>query len=105
MQSVAEADGLSVKHFKYAKEVARETSKKRANLILNVDGAVSALVLDYLSEKEGFTEEQLATLVEIEFFNALFIIPRTAGFVGHYLDQKRIDEGLFRLNDDDILLY
>ncbi len=105
LQSVAEADGLLMKHFIYAKEVARETSKKRANLILNVDGAVSALVLDYLSEKEGFTEEQLTTLVEIEFFNALFIIPRTAGFVGHYLDQKRIDEGLFRLNDDDILLY
>ena len=93
------------KHILFAEEVARETSKKRANLILNVDGAIAALVLDYLYEKELFTETQICELLEIEFFNSLFIIPRTIGFVGHYLDQKRIDEGLFRLGEEDIYEY
>lgn len=90
------------RHLLFAENVARETSKKRANLILNVDGAVSALFIDYLEQKELFDVEQIQRLLEIEFFNALFIIPRTIGFVGHYLDQKRIDEGLFRLNEGDI---
>lgn len=90
------------KHLLFAEEVARETSKKRSNLILNVDGAVSALFLDYLEQKEMFHMEHIAQLLEIEFFNALFIIPRTAGFIGHFLDQKRIDEGLFRLGDGDV---
>ncbi len=93
------------KHMQFAEEVARETSKKRANLILNVDGTIAALLLDYLSEKEMFDVEQIEALLEIEFFNSLFIIPRTVGFVGHYLDQKRIDEGLFRLGDGDIYEY
>lgn len=86
----------------FAESVARETSKKRDNLILNVDGAVAALFLDYLTEKEQFHVEQLQELLDIEFFNALFIIPRSVGFIGHFLDQKRIDEGLFRLGDTDI---
>lgn len=90
------------KHILFAESVARETSKKRANLILNVDGAISALLLDYLYEKELFDVEQVQELLDIEFFNSLFFIPRTVGFVGHYLDQKRIDEGLFRLSDTDI---
>jgi ATP citrate (pro-S)-lyase len=91
------------KHVIFAESVAHETSKKRDNLILNVDGAVAALFLDYLSEKEEFHVEQLQELLDIEFFNALFIIPRSVGFVGHFLDQKRIDEGLFRLGDGDVL--
>src|SRR5690606_12800300 len=90
------------RHLLFAEEVARETSEKRANLILNVDGVISALLLDYLYEKEGFHMEQIEELLEIEFFNSLFFIPRTVGFIGHYLDQKRIDEGLFRLNEGDI---
>lgn len=88
-------------HLDLALAVAALTSKKRANLILNVDGAVSALLLDYLLEKEGFDSTALAELIEIEFFNALFLIPRSVGFIGNYLDQKRIDEGLFRLSDKD----
>jgi ATP citrate (pro-S)-lyase len=95
----------NAKHTQFAEEVARETSKKRANLILNVDGAMSALLLDYLYEKEGFHVEQIEELIDIEFFNSLFFIPRTVGFVGHYLDQKRTDEGLFRLGDGDVFEY
>jgi len=92
-----------LKHTTFAEGVARETSKKRSNLILNVDGAVSALLLDYLQEKEMFDVEHIDSLLEIEFFNSLFYIARTVGFIGNFLDQKRIDEGLFRLSDGDIL--
>ncbi len=90
------------KYLSFAQEVANLTSKKRSNLILNVDGAVSALFLDFLTEKEKFSKEKLRQLLEINFFNSIFIIPRIVGFTGNYLDQKRIDEGLFRLDDDDV---
>jgi citrate synthase len=79
------------------------TTDKKANLILNLDGAVAALMLDLLAEKEGFSTEQLKECIDTEFFNALFILPRSAGFIAHYLDQKRLDEGLFRLPDDQVM--
>lgn len=88
-------------HLTFARSVEKITANKRANLILNVDGAVSALFIDYLVEKEGFAAADIAELIDIEFFNALFLVPRSVGFVGNYLDQKRIDEGLFRLSDKD----
>lgn len=92
-------------YYTYAAQVAELTSQKRANLILNVDGAVASLLMDFLTQKEDFTSVELEELIEIGFFNALFLIPRTAGFVGNYLDQKRTDEGLFRLDDDLAHLY
>ncbi|MDA8596784.1 hypothetical protein N9L26_00415 [Candidatus Pacebacteria bacterium] len=88
-------------HLDLALAVEALTTDKRANLILNVDGATSALFIDYLSEKEGFSTDEIKELIEIEFFNSLFLVPRSVGFVGNYLDQKRIDEGLFRLSDRD----
>ena len=88
-------------HLDIAQSVEQLTTKKRANLILNVDGAVSALFMDFLKEKEGFTDTDIKELIDIEFFNSLFLIPRSVGFVGNYLDQKRIDEGLFRLSEKD----
>lgn len=91
-------------YFTFAKGVEAITTQKKGNLILNVDGHIAALMLDVLSEKEGMTSEELDQLIAADFFNALFVIPRTIGFVAHYLDQKRIDEGLFRLPDDDVLL-
>lgn len=92
-------------HLDLALDVESITTSKRANLILNVDGAVSALFIDFLIEKEGFTTAQVAELIDIEFFNSLFLIPRSVGFVGNYLDQKRIDEGLFRLSESDSYNY
>lgn len=92
-------------HLDLALAVEALTSKKRANLILNVDGVMSSLLLDYLIQKEGFSQHQLQELIEIEFFNALFLIPRSVGFIGNYLDQRRNDEGLFRLSDRDTYNY
>ena len=86
----------------FAQGIEAETVQKKGNLILNVDGAIAAGLLDILHEKEGYTPEELAKLVDIEFFNALFVLSRSVGFMAHYFDQKRIDEGIFRLGDDHV---
>lgn len=97
------ADRLNHKtYLNFALSIEKVTSAKKANLILNVDGAMAAILLDILSEKEGKDLRQLRQLTETEFFNAFFIIPRSVGFIAHYLDQKRLDEGLFRLSTDEV---
>lgn len=96
-------DGLNSKKFlSYALEVEKITTSKKGNLILNVDGTIAAVMLDILSEKEGYSDDQLRELVNQEFFNALFVLSRSVGFIAHFLDQKRLDEGLFRLEEADV---
>lgn len=89
-------------HFNFARSVEAVTTTKKGNLILNVDGAIAALMLDILQSELGYDYEQLKELVEIEFFNALFVLSRSVGFTAHYLDQRRHDEGLFRLPNEDL---
>jgi citrate synthase len=84
----------------FAKEVEKITTAKKGNLILNVDGTIAAVLLDILHEKEGMTFSELEKLVDVEFFNALFVLSRSVGFISHFIDQKRLDEGLFRLDED-----
>lgn len=90
------------RYLEFAKRVEAVTTKKKANLILNVDGMIAAVMLDILESELGYTHNQLLELVDIEFFNSLFIVSRTIGFTAHYLDQRRHDEGLFRLSDEDV---
>ncbi|MDO8269443.1 MAG: citrate/2-methylcitrate synthase [Candidatus Levybacteria bacterium] len=97
------SERLEKKRFiNFALDVERITTEKKGNLILNVDGAIAALLLDFLSEKEGYSDEQLNELVTQEFFNALFVLSRSVGFIAHFLDQKRLDEGLLRLAESDV---
>ncbi len=90
------------RYLKFALSVADITTAKKDNLILNVDGVIAAIMLDILESELGYDELQLNTLVEIEFFNALFVLSRSVGFTAHYLDQRRHDEGLLRLSSDDV---
>lgn len=94
---------LAAKYTKFAKEVEKITTSKKGNLILNVDGAIAAVMLDLLSEKENLSEAELKKLVNIEFFNAFFVLSRSVGFLAYFLDQKRIDEGLFRLPKEEVI--
>jgi len=94
----------SHEYYDYAKSIEAITTAKKGNLILNVDGHIAAIMLDVLAQEEGVTAAELKQLIDADFFNALFVIPRTVGFIAHYLDQKRLDEGLFRLPDSDVLL-
>lgn len=97
------ADRLQEKKFtNFAKEIEKITVDKKGNLILNVDGAIAAVFLDILTEEEGLTSKELEKLVDNEFFNALFVLSRSVGFISHFLDQKRLDEGLFRLTEDQV---
>jgi len=100
--ALSEFASLLEKHpyYDFAREVEKVTTGKNGNLILNVDGVMAALLLDLLAEKEGISKAELHELVDAEFFNALFIIPRSVGFIAHFLEQKRNDEGLFRLPDE-----
>lgn len=87
-------------HYDFARAIEEVTTAKNGKLILNVDGVMAALMLDTLMEKDGFTKEELQDLVRAEFFNALFVIPRSVGFISHFMEQKKNDEGLFRLPDE-----
>lgn len=90
-------------HLDFALRVAKLTTAKKPNLILNVDGALAAIMLDLLTHEEKLDKDELKTLIESEFFNAIFVLSRSVGLIGHYLDQKRLGEPLFRLPDQDIL--
>jgi ATP citrate (pro-S)-lyase len=87
-------------HYDFAREIENVTTGKNGNLILNVDGIMAALLLDALAEKEGMDDAALRVLIDAEFFNALFIIPRSVGFIAHFIEQKKNDEGLFRLPEE-----
>ncbi len=87
-------------HCDFARSVEKLTTGKNGNLILNIDGVIAALLLDILTVCEGYSDAELKELVDAEFFNALFVIPRTVGFLAHFIEQKRNDEGLFRLPDE-----
>ena len=89
-------------HLDFARAVEKLTTAKKPNLILNVDGTLAAVMLDLLSHEERLTKEELATLIESEFFNAIFVLSRSVGLIGHYLDQKRLGEPLFRLPEHDV---
>jgi ATP citrate (pro-S)-lyase len=90
------------RYLKFAKGVEEVTTSKKGNLILNVDGAIAAIMLDLLESELSYTPEQLQELVQIEFFNAIFVLSRSVGFMSHYLDQKRHDEGLLRFGEDEV---
>jgi ATP citrate (pro-S)-lyase len=87
---------------KFARGVEAVTTKKKGNLILNVDGTIAAVMLDLLESELGYSAGKLQELVDIEFFNAIFILSRSTGFVAHYLDQRRNDEGLLRFGPDEV---
>jgi len=90
------------RYLKFALDVESVTTTKKGSLILNVDGTIAAIMLDILESELGYTKQELEELEQIEFFNALFVLSRSIGFASHYLDQRRHDEGLLRLSDDDV---
>lgn len=86
----------------FAIEVEKITTKKKSNLILNVDGAIGAAFVDLLRNCGQFTLEEAKQYVEYGALNGLFVVGRSIGFVGHYLDQLRLKQPLYRHPWDDI---
>ncbi|ANT64896.1 MULTISPECIES: citrate/2-methylcitrate synthase [Prosthecochloris] len=69
----------------YALEVEKVTSAKKDNLILNVDGTMGAILIDL-----GFP---------IHSLNGFFVLARTIGMIGHWIDQNQQNSRLIRLYD------
>ncbi|XP_047486434.1 ATP-citrate synthase-like [Penaeus chinensis] len=86
----------------YALEVEKITTSKKPNLILNVDGVIGVSFVDLLRNSGSFTKEEAEEYVNIGTINGLFVLGRSMGFIGHYLDQKRLKQGLYRHPWDDI---
>ncbi|KAJ2370704.1 ATP citrate lyase subunit 1, partial [Coemansia sp. RSA 2607] len=86
----------------YARAVEAITTAKKDNLILNVDGAIGVLFVDLLRHSGAFSREEADEYARIGTLNGLFVLARSIGFIGHYLDQKRLKQGLYRHPWDDI---
>lgn len=99
---------FAFKHFpscdilNYAISVEAETTKKRDNLILNVDGAIAVAFTDLIRSCGAFTREEAEEAINSGCLNGLFVLGRSIGFMGHYMDQVRLKQGLYRHPTDDI---
>jgi ATP citrate (pro-S)-lyase len=86
----------------FALEVEQLTTRKRANLILNVDGCIAVAFVDMIRSCGAFTREECDDLMSFGCLNGLFVLGRSIGFIGHYLDQLRLKQPLYRHPWDDI---
>ena len=93
-------------HFKatplldYALEVEKLTTSKKDNLILNVDGCIGICFVDLLRNEMPKTEAD--EYIKMGALNGLFVLGRTIGMTAHFLDQKRLKQGLYRHPWNDI---
>ncbi|XP_044762931.1 ATP-citrate synthase [Coccinella septempunctata] len=87
---------------RYALEVEKLTTSKKPNLILNVDGVIACSFVDMLRNCGSFTSEEAQEYINIGAINSLFVLGRSIGFIGHFMDQKRLKQGLYRHPWDDI---
>lgn len=93
---------LSTPTLDYALEVEQITTAKKANLILNVDGCIACCFVDLLMHCGAFDKDEADDLINNGCLNGLFVLGRSIGFIGHYLDQLRLKQGLYRHPWDDI---
>ena len=84
----------------YALEVEKITTSKKDNLILNVDGCIGICFVDLL--RSEMSKQEADEYIKMGALNGLFVIGRSIGLIGHYLDQKRLKQGLYRHPWDDI---
>ena len=94
------------KHFKstplldFALEVEKVTTTKKDNLILNVDGCIGICFVDML--RSELSKNEADEYIRMGGLNGLFVVGRTIGMTAHFLDQKRLKQGLYRHPWDDI---
>ena len=78
----------------YALEVQKITTSKKSSLILNVDGCIACCFVDLLRSCNAFTRDEITDYIDIGVLNGLFVLGRSIGFIGHYIDQKRLKQPL-----------
>eukprot|EP00388_Colpodella_angusta_P041146 GDKK01052389.1.p1 GENE.GDKK01052389.1~~GDKK01052389.1.p1 ORF type:complete len:1105 (+),score=371.86 GDKK01052389.1:24-3317(+) len=86
----------------FAENVEKVTTKKKDTLILNVDGLIGVSMVDMLFGCGQFSEQEARDFIANGCINGLFVLGRSIGFIGHFLDQKRLKQGLYRHDADDI---
>lgn len=86
----------------FALAVEQVTTKKKANLILNVDGCIAVCFVDMLRTCGAFSNQEADDIIQNGSLNGLFVLGRSMGFIGHFLDQRRLKQGLYRHPWDDI---
>ena len=85
--------------FTTALEVEKATLAKKSNLILNVDGAIGAALMDII---KYYNKDIIPNVLEGDLLNGLFVVARSIGFIAHYNEQKLQNNGLFRANPWDV---
>lgn len=103
MKEYAKKNFPSTRHLDFALQVEKYTLKKAANLVLNVDGCIGALFLDLMESCAAFSREEMDEIVKIGYLNGLFVLGRSIGLIGHALDQKRLNQPLYRHPWDDVM--
>ncbi|MFA5161758.1 MAG: citrate/2-methylcitrate synthase [Elusimicrobiales bacterium] len=86
----------------YALEVEKLTTRKKGNLILNVDGCIGVCFVDLLKSCGCFTKREIDDIIALGMLNALFVVARSIGIFGHVFDQKRMKQPLYRVPYDEI---
>jgi citrate synthase len=87
----------------FALEVEKLTTAKKNNLILNVDGCIGIVFVDIMHSTGIYTEDEIDEIIDSGTLNGLFVLGRTIGMIGHFLDQKRLHSGLYRHPWDEVL--
>ncbi len=102
LKNYAKKEFPSTPILNYAEEVEKVTTAKKPNLILNVDGVIGTTFVDLLRGCGAFSREEGDSLINNGCLNGLFVLGRSIGLIGHYLDQTRLKQPLYRHPWDDI---
>ncbi len=100
MKAYAKKNFKSTPLLDYALEVEKLTTAKKDNLILNVDGCIGICFVDML--RSELSKQEADEYIQMGALNGLFVLGRTIGMTAHFLDQKRLKQGLYRHPWDDI---
>lgn len=63
----------------------------------------AALFLDLLASSGCFTQKEMDDIISVGYLNGLFVLARSIGLIGHTLDQKRLQQPLYRHAWEDVL--
>ncbi len=102
IKSFAQREFKTTALLDYALKVQAITTRKKSNLILNVDGCIACCFVDLLRGCGAFSREEANMYVENGTLNGLFVLGRSIGFIGHFIDQRRLKQGLYRHPSEDI---
>ncbi|MCB9834978.1 ATP citrate synthase [Candidatus Nomurabacteria bacterium] len=82
-------------HLDFALEVENITLRKKDNLVLNVDGALAVCLLDIMQDI-GIDQQGIQSYIQADLFNGFFIWARSMGLIAHHIDQKLLNQPLYR---------